>query len=106
MEIMDRLLTTVQDAERVVAERHYQGLAGTEWQARADAAMDRVWVAEKMVHILCTARMVDAAYTFVNILNDAMRRPPGDFDLWDYLSSGRAALLSAARDELGASAVG
>jgi len=61
MAIMDRLLVNIQDAERVAAERHYGGVVGAEWQARADAVMDRVWVAEKMVHILCTPTMVEAA---------------------------------------------
>jgi hypothetical protein len=67
--------------------------------------MDRVWVAEKLVHILCTPPLVDAAHAFVNVINNAMRHSPGDFDLWDHLSAGRAALLRAARDELGVSTV-
>jgi hypothetical protein len=66
--------------------------------------MDRVWVAEKMLHILCTPAMVEAAHTFVNLINDVIRRPSNEFDLWESLAAGRSALLAAARHELEATA--
>jgi hypothetical protein len=101
MTIVDRLLAGAQDVERIAAERHYAGVSGTEWRAKADAAMDRLWVAEKMVRILCSLEMHDAAHEFVTALKDALDRPPEDFDLWGHLAPTWTALLDAARVELG-----
>jgi hypothetical protein len=51
--IIDRFLVDAQDAERVAYDHHSRGADNADWQRTADAAMDRLYVSEKMVRVLC-----------------------------------------------------
>jgi len=98
--VIDRLLASMQDAERAAAERDHVNTATAEWWTRAATAMDHVWVAEKMVRILCGPAMHDAAHRFANVLNDSIYGEPIESELWERLAPSRSALLDAARAEL------
>jgi hypothetical protein len=98
--IIDRFLFAVQDAERAAFDRHTAGATGPEWQRNADAAMDRLYVVEKMVRILGTDEFHEVAHVFTNAIQDTLRREPGNFDVATHLMADRTRLLDAARREL------
>jgi hypothetical protein len=101
MAAVDRFLTSAEAAERLANDHHLYGVQGAEWQSSVNAAMGRVWVAEKMIRILCTPALDEAAGAFTTALEGAIYRcPPGEIDIFDYLRPGRAGFLNAARIEL------
>jgi hypothetical protein len=101
MAAVDRFLTNTEAAEHLANDRHLYGAEGAEWQNNANAAMGRVWVAEKMIRILCTPTLDEAAGAFTSALEGAIYRcSPGDIDIFDYLRPGRTSFLNAARIEL------
>lgn len=98
--IIDRYLAAAQDAERAAFDRHINGAEGHEWQRNADVAMDRLYVVEKMVRILGTDELHEAAHLFTNAVHGALRREVGDLDVAAHLMTDRAQFLDAARNEL------
>jgi hypothetical protein len=100
MTTLDRLLSNAQDVERAAIDHHQHGLDGPEWRSRADGAMDRAWVSEKVVRILCSSAMHEAAHRYTNALNGVLRAEQHDDAVGDALASEREALLQAAQIEL------
>lgn len=98
--VIDRFLGYAQDAERVAYDRHQFGADGDEWRRRADAGMDRLYLAEKMVRILCSDELHEAAHTFTNAISEAIYHERGNFDVSNHLMTDRANFLTAARREL------
>jgi HAMP domain-containing protein len=98
--VIDRFLGCAQDAERVAFDRHQGGVDGVDWRRRADTEMDRLYVAEKMVSILCSDELHDAAHIFIKLISEAIRYELGNFDVSSHLMTARADFLSAARQEL------
>jgi hypothetical protein len=98
--IIDRYLVCAQEAERVTFDHHNGGATDDNWLRSAHIAMDRLWVAEKMVRVLCSSILHDATHVFTNALNDAVWREPGDFDAYTFLAPSREDLLEAAAREL------
>lgn len=98
--VIDRFLGCAQAAERVAFDRHQRVADGADWRRRADAEMDRLYVAEKMVSILCSDELHDAAHEFINAISEAIRHELGNFDVSSYLTATRADFLSTARQEL------
>ena len=96
MAALDKFLVHAQDAERVAMDRH---LDDPQWRSKADATMDRVWVSEKMIRILCSPAMHDAAHAFANELYHAIWEHR-DSEVGDFLAPSREQLLQAARNEL------
>jgi hypothetical protein len=62
--------------------------------------MDHVWVGEKMLRILCTSDMHDAAHDFANMLNSAMWHDDVGFNAQEHLAHSRERLLAVATTEL------
>jgi hypothetical protein len=101
MAAVDGFLSSAEAAERLANDRHLYGAQGAEWQSSVNAAMGRVWVAEKMIRILCTPKLDEAAGAFTSALEGAIyQRSPGEIDIFDYLRTGRTCFLDAARIEL------
>ena len=96
MAALDKFLVHAQDAERVAMDRH---LDDAQWRSKADATMDRVWVSEKMIRILCSPAMHDAAHAFANELYHAIWKHH-ESEVGDVLAPSREKLLQAARNEL------
>jgi hypothetical protein len=90
MAALEKFLGYAQDAERPAADHHQHGADGAEWRNRADAIMDRVWVSEKMVRILCSSAMHDAAHVFANELYHA---------IWQHHDCEVGMLLAPSREE-------
>jgi len=98
--VIDRFLGCAQDAERVAYDRHQSDANGEEWRRRADAGMDRLYLAEKMVRILCSDELHEAAHSFTNAISEAIYHKPGNFDVSNHLMADRTNFLTAARREL------
>jgi hypothetical protein len=100
MAALDRFLVNAQDVERVAIDHHQHGVDGPEWRSRANIAMDRVWVSEKMVRILCSSAMHEAAHVFTNALHRTLWQEHHDHAVGDVLASKREECLQAAQIEL------
>jgi hypothetical protein len=100
VDVIGRFLDCAQDAERVAFDRHVGGADGADWHRRAYAGMDHLYVAEKMIRILCSDLLHEAAHAFTNTLREAIGHELDDFDVGSHLSADRANFLSAARLEL------
>ncbi|MET9665016.1 hypothetical protein ABZY19_06550 [Streptomyces sp. NPDC006475] len=95
-------LSAVQEAERVAVDRYHFNLTDEQWQARAKQAVDRLWVAQKTLHLLCTSEVNEAArrvaFAVQNVIRDGPRDPgePQDEKVWACISPSRRAFLDAA----------
>jgi hypothetical protein len=98
--VIDRFLACAQDAERVAFDRHVGGADGPDWQRMAAAAMDSLYVAEKMTRVLCSNELHEAAHSFTNTIRKAIYYQVAKFDVDSYLLADRADFLTAARQEL------
>lgn len=99
MAALDKFLVNAQDVERVAIDHHQHGVDGPEWRSRANTAMDRVWVSEKMVRIL-SSEMHEAAHAFTNALHRTLWQKHHDRAVGDVLASEREEFLQAAQIEL------
>jgi hypothetical protein len=100
MTAVQTFLANVQEVERLATDRHQHGAGGPEWRRSAEAAMDRVWISEKVIRILCSPDMHEAAHTFTDALHDVVWADTLGCGVGDALAPGREACLVAARDEL------
>ncbi|MFE1288745.1 hypothetical protein [Streptomyces sp. NPDC058751] len=99
-------LSAVQEAERVAVDRHHHDLADEEWQARAKQSIDRMWVAQKTIHMLCASEVNDAARDLAYDVQDVIRKgptdpgEPRDERVWAYIRPSRRAFLDVVREQL------
>ncbi|TVL88628.1 hypothetical protein [Streptomyces sp. SAJ15] len=99
-------LSAVQEAERVAVDHYHHDLADEQWQARAKQVIDRVWVTQKTIHMLCASEVNEAARRLAFDVQDVIRDGPGDpgqpqdEKVWEYIRPSRRAFLDAVRDYL------
>lgn len=98
-------LSAVQEAERVAVDRYHHGESDEQWQARAKQSIDRMWVAQKTIHMLCGSEVNDAArllaYDVQNVIrNGPAPGEPRDEMVWAYIRPNRRAFLDLVRDHL------
>ncbi|MEU0794893.1 hypothetical protein ABZ342_32945 [Amycolatopsis sp. NPDC005961] len=101
MAALDRFLVQAQDVERAAINHYHRGMTNDEWQTQAEAAMDRMWVAEKVVRIVCSTAMHQATYHFAHILGESMADRTEGIEVHEFMSAPREAFLDQARVELG-----
>lgn len=100
-------LEAVQTSERVAVDHHHHGIDDEDWHERADMMIDRLWMLQKTLHLVCSTEVNDAArevaFTMRRIIRKgpADRRPPLEQRVWEELSPSRMVFLDLARDELG-----
>ncbi|MFD9438356.1 hypothetical protein ACFWBR_26280 [Streptomyces sp. NPDC060006] len=96
-------LSAVQEAERVAVDRYHHNLTDEQWHARERQAIDRVWVKQKAIHMLCASDVNSAArgvaFAVQKLLRDGPDDPgaPQDEKVWAHISPSRLAFLDAAR---------
>ncbi|WP_328554778.1 hypothetical protein [Streptomyces sp. NBC_00358] len=99
-------LSAVQEAERVAVDHYHHQLADEQWQARAKQSIDRMWVAQKTIHMLCAPEVNHAARALAYDVQDVIRNGPGDPGeprderVWAYIRPSRMAFLDVVRDQL------
>ncbi|MGP3686177.1 hypothetical protein ACTVZO_15955 [Streptomyces sp. IBSNAI002] len=99
-------LTAVQEAERVAVDRHHHNLADEQWQARAQQVLDRVWVTQKTIHVLCAPEVGEAARSLAWAVQEVIRKGPEDPEdpqdekVWAHIHPSRQAFLDLVRDQL------
>ncbi|MET7735719.1 hypothetical protein ABZT02_30770 [Streptomyces sp. NPDC005402] len=98
-------LSAVQEAERVAVDRYHHGASDEEWQARAKQSIDRMWVAQKTIHMLCGSEVNEAARRLAYDVQNVIRKGPGpgepqDERVWAYIRPHRRAFLDLVRDHL------
>ncbi|MFC5724517.1 hypothetical protein ACFP1Z_30615 [Streptomyces gamaensis] len=99
-------LSAAQEAERVAVDRYQHKLADEQWQARAKQTLDRVWVTQKTIHMLCAPEINEAARRFAFDIQDVIREGPGDpgepqdEKVWAYIRASRREFLDVVRDYL------
>lgn len=99
-------LCAVQEAERVAVDRYQHNLTDEQWQMRAKKAIDRVWVTQKTIHMVCAPEVNEAAREVAFAVQDVIRKGPGepgepqDEKVWQCISPSRRAYLDVAADYL------
>lgn len=102
-------LRTVQEGERVAVDRHHHHVADEQWQARARQTIDRMWVAQKTIHMLCAPEVNEAARRVAFAVQDVIRDGPGgagvpgerqDERVWAAIRPSRRTFLDVVRDHL------
>ncbi|GIF96782.1 hypothetical protein Cci01nite_18760 [Catellatospora citrea] len=97
---LDKFLWAAQQAERVGVDRYQNGLQGDDLRHRGDQAMDHVWISEKMIMVLCSTGLHEAALSYAWGLQDTVFGSFGDGNCWDYWQPRREGFLAAMRTEL------
>ncbi|MEU7607039.1 hypothetical protein [Streptomyces sp. NPDC041003] len=99
-------LSAVQEAERVAVDRYQHNLADEQWQARARQVLDRVWVTQKTIHVLCASEVSEAARSLAWAVQEVIRKGPEDSGepqdekVWAHIHPSRQAFLDLVRDQL------
>lgn len=99
-------LSAVQEAERVAVDRYHHNLADEQWQARASQVLDRVWVTQKTIHVLCASEVSEAARSLAWAVQEVIRKgpedpgEPQDEKVWAHIHPSRQAFLDLVRDQL------
>jgi hypothetical protein len=93
-------LAVAQEAERAATERHLKGVDSDKWQQKAEALQDRLWAAQKTLHMLCAPDVAQPAHTLAHAVHHLLWQGAGDQSIPDYLRPSRNAFLDAARADL------
>ncbi|MGD1217070.1 hypothetical protein AB9Q10_01405 [Streptomyces krungchingensis] len=99
-------LSTVQEAERVAVDHYQHHLGDEQWQTRARQTVDRMWVAQKTIHMLCAPEVNEAArrlaFAVQNVIREGPDDPgqPQDEKVWACISPSRRTFLDVVRDHL------
>ncbi|MER5810250.1 hypothetical protein ABT143_19005 [Streptomyces sp. NPDC002033] len=99
-------LSAVQEAERVAVDRHHHNLADEQWQARARQVLDKVWVTQKTIHVLCAPEVSEAARSLAWAVQEVIRKGPEDPEdpqdekVWAHIHPSRQAFLDLVREQL------
>lgn len=99
-------LAAVQEAERVAVDRYHHNDSDEQWQARAKQVVDRMWVAQKTIHMLCAPEVNEAARDVAFAVQDVVREGPADpgdpqdEKIWAQIRPSRRAFLDVVRDHL------
>lgn len=97
--LFDRFMTATQTAERVATDRHHGHLGGGEYYSRGTAAMDRVWVEQKILDVVAPPEVRRAVFEFALALDHVIWQGPGDVKVWKFLEKTRDEVLIAARKD-------
>ncbi|MFJ3640504.1 hypothetical protein ACIPRD_12185 [Streptomyces sp. NPDC090108] len=99
-------LSTVQEAERVAVDHYHHHLADEQWQTRARQTIDRMWIAQKTIHMLCAPELNEAARRLAFAVQGVIRDGPGDpgepqdEKVWAAIGPSRRIFLDVVRDHL------
>ncbi|MEU9179326.1 hypothetical protein AB0C90_21170 [Streptomyces sp. NPDC048550] len=99
-------LSAVQEAERVAVDRYHHNLADEQWQARSRQVLDRVWVTQKTIHMLCASEVSEAARSLAFAVQEVIREgpedpgEPQDEKVWVHIHPSRKAFLDLVRGQL------
>ncbi|WP_159393183.1 hypothetical protein [Streptomyces rimosus] len=95
-------LSAIQEAERVAVDHYHHNAADEQWQARARQIIDKVWVKQKTIHLLCAPDVNEAARSVAFALQRLLREGPDDpgepkdEKIWAHISPSRREYLDAA----------
>ncbi|MEV5239187.1 hypothetical protein AB0K89_08735 [Streptomyces cinnamoneus] len=96
-------LCAVQEAERVAVDRYQHNEADAQWHMRARQALDKVWVTQKTIHMVCASEVNKAARRAAFAVQDVIRKGPGDAGeqpqdekVWQIISPSRRDYLDVA----------
>ncbi|MFI6358220.1 hypothetical protein ACIBJF_37660 [Streptomyces sp. NPDC050743] len=103
LRVLEQFLACVQAAERAAIDLVHHQADTEEAHRRADLAVDEMWLAEKMVRVLCSARVSEAANKFAWQIDKAVDGGTNGAAVWDFLREDRVRFLDAAHTELGSS---
>jgi hypothetical protein len=98
---LERFVEVAARAERCAFTRPTVDLhTDQEWLTGTQAAMDSLWVAERMIRLQFPQRVHEAARAYFLDLNRVVWQGLESGDVRDYLEHNRAAFLDAARAEI------
>ncbi|MFE9809267.1 hypothetical protein ACFYRN_35895 [Streptomyces sp. NPDC005227] len=102
-------LRTVQEGERVAVDHYHHHVADEQWQARARQTIDRMWVAQKTIHMLCAPEVNEAARRLAFAVQNVIRDGPSgagdpgeskDEQVWASIRPSRRTFLDVVRDHV------
>ncbi|GGO92084.1 hypothetical protein GCM10012280_41460 [Wenjunlia tyrosinilytica] len=100
-------LVAAQAAERVAADRGPQPPLDEGWQVLANQSIDRLWVLQKTIHMLCAPHVNEAARGLCFALQEVIKNGPDDSgepfaeQVAAHIRPSRRAFLDAAHEYLG-----
>jgi hypothetical protein len=96
---VERFVAAAQEAEKVAHNRWVDKANDDEIKVRADVALERVWIAEKMLRVLCPPSVYDPANAFAFRLHNVVEKGPGEVSVRKYLQPTREVFLNSCRRE-------
>ncbi|MEU0675345.1 hypothetical protein ABZ330_21110 [Streptomyces sp. NPDC006172] len=99
-------LSAVQEAERVAVDHYQHHVSDERWQERARQTADRMWVAQKTIHMLCTPEVNEAARRLAFAVQNVLREGPDDLGepqdekVWAAIRPSRREFLDVVRTRL------
>jgi len=101
-EAIVRFLDIAQDVERLAEDVHH-GI--TDRKAADGQLTHRLWLAQKIVDLVCSEQLRQPTFKFTQLLHEAVwTGPPDGRQPWEFLGDARWAYVQAARRELGVDA--
>ncbi|MFJ7151125.1 hypothetical protein ACIQVT_23455 [Streptomyces sp. NPDC100445] len=103
---LDDFLAIVQEAERVAVDRYHHHESDEPWQPRARQTEDRMWLAQKKIHMLCPQEVNEAArrlaFATQKVIRNGPDEPgePQDEKVWATIGPARRDFLDVVRDHL------
>ncbi|MBW8802969.1 MAG: hypothetical protein JF587_03790 [Catenulisporales bacterium] len=100
----------VRHAERreLAAERSaddWEAATTPDWLTEARGLIDRLFVTERMIHVLFPREFSRCAWDYATVVNKVMWREPGEIaaegSMWSVLQQPQRAFLTAAREAIG-----
>lgn len=99
--LLERFVGVAADAERCAFTRPDRWEDGEEWPTQAQAVMNQLWVAERMIRLLFPIPVHDAARAYFLVLNGAVwEGVPDGLSARDLFEQPRLDFLDAARAAL------
>ncbi|MFJ8944071.1 hypothetical protein ACIRG4_12580 [Streptomyces sp. NPDC102395] len=99
-------LSAAQEVERVAVDHYQHHVSDERWQERARQTVDRTWVSQKTIHMLCPTEVNEAArrlaYAVQNVLREGPDDPgePQDEKIWAAVRPSRREFLDGVREHL------
>lgn len=102
LQAIKEFIGCAQDAERAAYTRPESWGGEPEWRRSAEAAMTRLWVAERHLQLLGDPVLYAPVHAYGRALNQVVWREIGDLEVNDHLEQHKDAFLTAARASLAA----
>jgi hypothetical protein len=93
-------LRLAEQAQRVAIQRHDKPSQPADWEDRATAAVAALWVAERVVEMLCSSPIRDAAHAYAESVHAEVYKGVDHNSVTVNIRPSRRAFIEASREDL------